>query len=251
MKLFILYIFFIIYFLYSDGEYVILNYTLNNIDLMIAGILPLKIYKNLSSPEDFRSELHRVGGVYGLINTNKNIKQYIGSSKDLYHRLMDHLKGRDSNSRLQRSINKYGISNFEFVIYYWHTDPYVNLTDIETVVIKSFPSLWQEKLYKFKKEANSSLGYKHTVDAIHKMKLRLKNKSNHPMFGKTHTSFALSKKSKPGNLNPMFGKTHSIGTKLKMSLAKSKISIGLYDLNDNLIGTYINQVELSNYLNLS
>jgi hypothetical protein len=79
------------------------------------------------------------------------------------------------------------------------------------------------------------------VDAIHKMKLRLKNKSNHPMFGKTHTSFALSKISKPGNLNPMFGKTHSISTKLKMSLAKSKISIGLYDLNDNLIGTYINQ----------
>ena len=26
------------------------------------------------------------------------------------------------------------------------------------------------------------------------------------MFGKTHTSFALSKISKPGNLNPMFGK---------------------------------------------
>jgi len=51
---------------------------------------------------------------------------------------MDHLKGRDSNSRLQRSINKYGISNFDFVIYYWHTDPYVILTDIETVVIKSF-----------------------------------------------------------------------------------------------------------------
>jgi len=215
---------------------------------MIAGILPLKIYKNLSSPENFRSELHRVGGVYGLINTNKNINQYIGSSKDLYHRLMDHLKGRDSNSRLQRSINKYGISNFEFVIYYWHTDPYVNLTDIETVVIKSFPF---ENLYNFKKEANSSLGYKHTVDAIHKMKLRFKNKSNHPMFGKTHTSFAVSKLSKPGNLNPMFGKTHSINTKLKMSLAKSKISIGLYDLNNNLIGTYINQVELSNYLNLN
>jgi hypothetical protein len=83
------------------------------------------------------------------------------------------------------------------------------------------------------------------------MKLRLKNKSNHPMFGKTQTSFALSKRSKPGNLNPMFGKTHSINTKLKLSLAKSKISIGLYDLNNNLIGTYINQVELSNYLNLS
>ena len=89
-------------------------------DLLVAGIIPLKIYKNLSRPENFRSELHRIGGVYGLINTvdSNNIKQYIGSSKDLYQRLMDHLKGRDSNSRLQRSINKYGIFNFEFVIYY-------------------------------------------------------------------------------------------------------------------------------------
>jgi GIY-YIG catalytic domain len=50
----------------------------------------------------------------GLINTyySKKIKQYIGSSKDLYQRLMVYLKGSDSNCRLQRSINKYGISNF-------------------------------------------------------------------------------------------------------------------------------------------
>jgi group I intron endonuclease len=103
-------------------------------DLIIAGIIPLKTYKNLSFPEKFRSELHRVGGVYGLINTydSKKIKQYIGSSKDLYQRLMDHLKGRDFNSRLlrRRSIKKYGISNFEFVIYYFDIDPYVILTDI-------------------------------------------------------------------------------------------------------------------------
>ena len=103
------------------------------------------------------------------------------------------------------------------------------MTGIETVFIKSFPF---ENLYNHKntqntqkKEANSLLGYKHTIEAIEKMKLRYKDKSNHPMLGKTHTSFALSKISKPGNLNPMFGKTHSIESKLKMSLAKSKISI--------------------------
>lgn len=83
------------------------------------------------------------------------------------------------------------------------------------------------------------------------MKLLLKDKSYHPMFGKTHTSFALSKISKPGNLNPMFGKTHSIESKLKMSLAKSKISLGLYDIDGNLINTFCNQVELAKYLNLS
>jgi group I intron endonuclease len=221
-----------------------------SMDSLIAGLIPLKTYKNLTSPESFRSDLHKVGGVYGLINTvnRNNIKQYIGSSKDLYQRLMDHLKGRDSNSRLQRSINKYGLLNFEFVIYYWHEDSSVILTDIETEVIKSFPF---EFLYNFKKEANSSLGYKHTIDAIKKMKLRLKNKSNHPMFGKSHSRFALSKISKPGKLNPMYGKTHSIDTKLKMSIAKSKTPLGLYDINNNLIKTFINQVELANYLSIN
>ena len=45
--------------------------------------------------------------MFGLINTyySKKIKQYIGSSKDLYQSLMVQLKGRDSNSRLQRNIN--------------------------------------------------------------------------------------------------------------------------------------------------
>jgi len=44
------------------------------------------------------------------------------------------------------------------------------------------------------------------LEAIEKMKLRYIDKSNHPMLGKTPTSFALSKLSKPGNLNTMFGK---------------------------------------------
>jgi group I intron endonuclease len=143
---------------------------------------------------------------------------------------MDHLRGQDSNSRLQRSISKYGIENFKIYIYYLHLDPLVILTDIETEVIKSFPF---EMLYNFKKEANSMLGYKHTIKAINKMKLRFKDKTNHPMFGKKHDSFALSKISKPGKLNPMFGKTHSIETKLKISLSKSKVSVGLYDANNS------------------
>lgn len=83
------------------------------------------------------------------------------------------------------------------------------------------------------------------------MKLRFKDKTKHPMYGKKHDSFAISKISKPGNLNPMFGKTHSIETKIKMSLSRSKVPVGLYDTNNNLIKTFINQVELSNFLNLN
>jgi GIY-YIG catalytic domain len=100
MKMFIYLIFlsYIFFCVIKDIKNSFLFYnTLNNVDLIIAGIIPLKTYKNLSFPDKFKSELHRVGGVYGLINTydSKKIKQYIGYSKDLYQRLMDHLKGRE------------------------------------------------------------------------------------------------------------------------------------------------------------
>jgi hypothetical protein len=86
----------------------------------------------------FKSELRKKGGVYGFIltsdllsdpdNTKSEIEeenhlsdkihQYIGSSSDLYSRFLDHLNGRESNIRLQRSISKYGINKFVFGIYY-------------------------------------------------------------------------------------------------------------------------------------
>ena len=36
-----------------------------------------------------------------------------------------------------------------------------------------------------------------------------------------------------------------------MSLAKSKFSLGLFDIDNNLINSFINQVEISKYLNIS
>jgi hypothetical protein len=45
---------------------------------IMSGIIPLKIYDNLTNNENLRSDLHRVGGVYGLVNISnpKKIKQY-------------------------------------------------------------------------------------------------------------------------------------------------------------------------------
>jgi group I intron endonuclease len=71
------------------------------------------------------------------------------------------------------------------------------------------------------------------------------------MYGKKHDNFALAKISKPGVLNPMHGKKHTIETKQKISLAKSKINLGLFDIDNNLIKIFINQIELAKYLNLS
>ena len=217
---------------------------------LLFSFLPLKVYRDLKQPENFKAELHKIGGVYGLVNISdpNHIKQYIGSSKDLYQRLSDHLKGRESNSRLQRSISKYGLHNFHFVIYYLHKDSAVILTDIETEVIKSFPF---DNLYNYKREADSSLGYKHTIEAINKMKKRYLIKANHPMWGRKHDKFALAKISKPGVLNPMYGKNHTMETKQKISQAKSKTPLGLFDINNNLLKTFNNQLELAKNLNLS
>ena len=49
----------------------------------------------------------------------------------------------------------------------------------------------------------------------------------------------------------MFGKIHTIETKKKMSLAKSKVPLGLFDINNTLIKTFNNQIELAKDLNLS
>lgn len=72
----------------------------------MSGILPLMIYNDLSNHDKFKTELHRIGGVYGFIHINKEEvkKKYIGSSKDLYQRFLDHFKGRDSNIQLQRAM---------------------------------------------------------------------------------------------------------------------------------------------------
>ena len=82
-------------------------------------LLPLKTYKDLSKPDKFQKELMKVGGVYGFINLKDN-KQYIGSSLNQYERLTDPLREVSSNIKLQRSIAKSGLSNFIFVIYYFH-----------------------------------------------------------------------------------------------------------------------------------
>jgi group I intron endonuclease len=77
-------------------------------------------------------------------------------------------------------------------------------------------------------------GYKHTKQAIAKMKARFLNKNNHPMFGKTHSEASKLLICKTGVANPMFGKTHSEVSKHLMSIKKSLRPLGLYDKNNNI-----------------
>jgi group I intron endonuclease len=133
-------------------------------------IKPLKIYSDLSDTNLLKKDLSKLSGVYGLIHV-KSSKQYIGSSLNLYSRLMNHIKGKYSNSRLQRSIKRHGLKNFYAVIYYFHTEPAVSLTEIETIVISAFPF---SSLFNFKKKANSMLRYKHKKKKKNNRKNKIK-----------------------------------------------------------------------------
>lgn len=202
----------------------------------------------------FREMLKGKGGIYSFINTTNN-KQYIGSAKDLYIRLNEHLNNKKSNINLQRAFDKYGLNKFYWIVYEYfsYTTKIIShkdLTTLKTNYLKAFNST---DLYNFKLEATSMLGYKHTIEAIYKMKENYKDKNNHPMYGKNHTKEALSLISKSGKLNPMYGKTHSEKTKYLMTKKRNKHlnGVGIFDLNNNLIKKFDNNVELANYLGIS
>ncbi len=172
LKLLLFILLFLIYQIYCDCEKLQYDnlFSIFYIQcLNIIPIKPLKTYSDLSNTDLLKKDLSKLGGVYGFIHI-KSSKQYIGSSLNLYSRLMNHIKGRNSNLRLQRSIKKHGLKSFCIVIYYFHKDLAVLLRDIETNVISAFPF---SSLFNLKKKANSMLGYKHTKTSKRKNKIKI------------------------------------------------------------------------------
>ncbi len=170
------------------------------------------------------------GGIYSLVNT-VNGKQYIGSAKDFFIRINEHLKYKNnSNAALQKAFVKYGFYKFKLYIFEYFTYEskivsHKSLTELETSYISKFDF---DTLYNFSPIAYNNLGYKHTDES----KLKI---------------------SKPGDLNPMYGKTHSEDAKAKMSERKNKyfFGVGIFDLDGNLISKHKNNVELAKHLNIS
>jgi len=172
LKLLLFILLFLIYQIYCDCEKLQYDnlFSIFYIQcLNIIPIKPLKTYSDLSNTDLLKKDLSKLGGVYGFIHI-KSSKQYIGSSLNLYSRLMNHIKGRNSNLRLQRSIKKHGLKSFCIVIYYFHKDLAVLLRDIETNVISAFPF---SSLFNLKKKANFMLGYKHTKTSKKKNKIKI------------------------------------------------------------------------------
>ena len=118
---------------------------------------PILTISNLQDKDNVLSNrklLLNKGGIYSFLNKT-NGKQYIGSAKDLYLRLNEHLSKRKSNRALQAAILKYGLENFNFCIYEYFSyekksTSFKLLTDIETMYIKKFEF---SDLYNFMKSA--------------------------------------------------------------------------------------------------
>jgi group I intron endonuclease len=101
-------------------------------------------------------------------------------------------------------------------------------------------------IYNFKLEADSMKGYKHTEEAILKMKNRFKNKLNHPFYGKHHTLASLKLISKPGILNPMYGRKHKESTKILISQKIGKL-IEVYDIHGKLLHFFESSVKAAEF----
>jgi len=67
------------------------------------------------SLKEARASLKDISGIYCVLN-NSTGQIYLGSSIDLYNRILDHVTGNCSNLYLQRAILKYGLATFSFLV---------------------------------------------------------------------------------------------------------------------------------------
>lgn len=70
---------------------------------------------NYNAVISYSQALRKKSGIYCLVNIINN-KRYIGSSKYLYLRLIEHLSNKKSYIALQNAIIKYGLDKFNFTL---------------------------------------------------------------------------------------------------------------------------------------
>lgn len=213
-----------------------------------------KIYKDLSQDHIIQlikndCQEPKISGVYGFLNHITN-KIYIGSAQNIFLRFKEHISYVKTNIRLKRSIKKYKLSSFSFIIFeIYVNNSNISLLDLETYYIQSFH---KESLFNFKMHATSMVGYKHTKKAREKMS-EINRGENHPLYGKSHSIEARKKISlaTSGLNNPMFGKLHSDESKSLMAKAKSKGVVTVFDKNLNIVSSFDNASLVANWLGVN
>jgi len=211
-------------------------------------VISAKLYANVDYQKlEILTENKGKSGIY-LWKHKTNGKFYVGSSQDIARRLrqyynINHLT-KYSGMYINRALLKDGYSFFSLYIL-----EYCDKKDLIQREQYYFDLLNPE--YNILEIAGSSLGYKHTKEAIAKISSALKGQLKgelNPMFGKKHTEESIAKMSgikrseetrakmstsktgykhtevtrakmssvKKGQTNPMFGKLHSEDTWAKL-----------------------------------
>jgi group I intron endonuclease len=164
----------------------------------------------LGQKSQFLEIYKKRAGIYGIYNKKEDMI-YIGSAKNLWKRLTDHLRMKRiySNSRLVDAFLIQGVENFGIVVLVSlspsHTVTQKNLLENENFYFELIP---KEKLYNIQPKAMSSFfGQKHSETTKKQLSLALSGLKN-PMYGKKHSietkkQWSLERR---GALNPMYGR---------------------------------------------
>jgi group I intron endonuclease len=160
----------------------------------------IKIYEDPLNQRDLiREENNGKIGIYCWINKETG-KFYIGSGDPLYLRISDYYQAwyyiSHSNLYIVRALFKYGMENFSLVI----------LEYCESYNLIMCEQKWIDQLkpeYNTNPTAGNTKGYKHTIEAIEKMRKAA--------LGRKHTEKVkeLMSKFRTGKNNPFYGKKHS------------------------------------------
>jgi group I intron endonuclease len=126
-------------------------------------------FNNLDQTKNLKAAKETLSGRVGVYSIICNVTGaiYIGSSIDIGNRLVRHLVDNKTNEHLQNAIKKYGLDYFTFVV--------VEFCDLKVLLQREqhyldiLFSLPTNLRYNFLPTAGSSLGYKHTEEALAKI----------------------------------------------------------------------------------
>jgi len=82
-----------------------------NVVVCVSGLLMRNVLNR------HRSALKGAAGVYGFQNISTGEIVYIGSTTDLWRRVLQHINGEKSNVILQNAFSKYGLESFRFLVF--------------------------------------------------------------------------------------------------------------------------------------